>query len=179
MPRHHANKKYYTNRELFLRVLWGFVEPIFFRCSPRLLYGWRNFILRAMGAHIGKNVQVFPTVRIMAPWLFEIGDHSVISWGVKVYNLGKVTIGHDTVISQYSHLCGGTHDYDSADFTLLRTGLTVGNHVWVAADAFIGPGVRVEDHAVVAARAVVIHDVENGTVVGGNPARMIKKRNRP
>jgi putative colanic acid biosynthesis acetyltransferase WcaF len=175
MPRHHG-KRYYSNKEILLRVVWGIVEPLFFRYSPRLLYGWRNFLLRMMGARIGKRVQVFPSVRIMAPWLLEIGDHSVISWGVKVYNLGKITIGHDTVISQYSHLCGGTHDYESDTFTLLRTGLTIGSHVWIAADAFIGPDVHVNDHAVVAARAVVIHDVDRGAVVGGNPARLIKMR---
>ena len=154
----------------------GIAEPLFFKYSPRLLYGWRNLLLRIMGARIGTGVQVFTSLRIFATWLLEVGDHSVISWGVKIYNLGKITIGHDTVISQYSHLCGGTHDYESDTFTLLRTGLTIGNNVWIAADAFIGPGVHIEDHAVVAARAVVIHDVERGAVVGGNPARVIKKR---
>lgn len=175
MPRHYG-KRYYSKKELMLRIVWSIAEPLFFRCSPRLLYGWRNTLLRMMGARIGKGVQVFPSVRIVAPWLLEIGDHSVIAWGVKVYNLGKITIGHDTVISQYSHLCGGTHDYESDMFTLLRTGLTIGNHVWIAADAFIGPGVRIDDHAVVAARAVVIYDVERAAVVGGNPARVLKKR---
>ena len=176
MPRHHG-KRYYSNKEILLRVVWGIVEPLFFRYSPRLLYGWRNLLLRIMGARIGKGVQIFPSARITAPWLLEIGDHSVISWGVKIYNLGKITIGHDTVISQYSHLCGGTHDYESETFTLMRTGLTIGSHAWIAADAFIGPGVRVDDHAVVAARAVVIRDVHRGEIVGGNPARVLKKRN--
>jgi putative colanic acid biosynthesis acetyltransferase WcaF len=176
MPRHHPNKSYYSTKEIVLRILWGFIEPVFFRLSPRLLYGWRNFILRSMGATIGKGVQVFPSTRIMMPWLLKVGDHSVISWGVKVYNLGMVTIGHDTVISQYSHLCGGTHDYKSPDFLLLRTGLTIGNHVWIATDAFVGPGVIVEDNSVVAARAVVIRDVERNTVVAGNPAQPVQKR---
>lgn len=176
MPRYHANKNYYSRKELMLRVAWAVVEPVFFRLSPRLFYGWRNFVLRLMGARIGKGVQVYPSVRIMFPWLLEIGDHSVVSWGVKIYNLGKVSIGNDTVVSQYSHLCGGTHDYESGDFTLLRTGLTIGSHVWIAADAFVGPGVSVGDHAVIAARAVVIRDVEAGAVMGGNPAQRIKTR---
>ena len=80
------------------------------------------------------------------------------------------------MISQYSHLCGGTHDYKSKDFNLLRTGFHIGNHVWIAADAFIGPGVRVSDGAVVAARAVVIRDVEAGCVVAGNPAGVVGSR---
>ena len=167
--------RYYPIREIFLRILWGLIEPLFFSYSPRLFYGWRNFILRGMGARIGKRVQIYPSARIMYPWLFEIGDRSVISWEVKVYNLGKISIGNNTVISQYSHLCGGTHDYESTNFTLLPKGLAIGSNVWIGADAFIGPGVKVHDGVVVAARAVVVKDVPALTVVAGNPARLVKK----
>lgn len=128
-----------------------------------------------MGAKVGKHVQVFPSANIMYPWLLEVGDRSVISWGVNVYNLGKISIGSDTVISQYAHLCGGTHDYAGERFTLLRTGLTVGSNVWIGADAFVGPSVTVNYGSVVAARAVVVRDVDSLTVVGGNPAKPIKK----
>jgi putative colanic acid biosynthesis acetyltransferase WcaF len=166
---------YYSRKEIFLRVLWTIVEPVFFTFSPRIFYGWRNFILKVMGAKIGSQVKIFPSSRIMFPWLLEVGDHSVISWNVKIYNLGKITIGHDTVISQYAHLCGGTHDYQGLRFTLLRTGLTIGNHVWIAADAFIGPGVKINDGVVVGARAVVVKDVPGLTVVAGNPAKAIRK----
>lgn len=161
---------YYNTKETLLRVIWTIVEPVFFRFSPRLFYGWRNFILRRMGARIGESVQIFPSVRISFPWLLEVGDRSVIAWDVKIYNLGKISIGHDTVISQYSHLCGGTHDFEDERFTLLRKGLTVGNHVWIAADAFIGPGVMVHDGAVVGARSVVVDDIEPMTLAAGNPA---------
>src|SRR6478609_6108918 len=160
--------KYYSYKEYWLRFLWGFIEPVFFSLSPRLLYGWRNGILRLMGAKIGKGVKIYPSARIMYHWLLEIGDHTTISWGVKVYNLAFSKIGSNTMISQYSHLCGGTHNYKSKDFDLIRTGFTIGNHVWIAADAFIGPGVTVHNNAIVAARAVVIKDVEPHTIVGGN-----------
>lgn len=165
---------YYSQKEKFLRIIWALVEPLFFRISPRLLYGWRNFVLRIMGAKIGRNVQIFPSARITFPWLLEIGDRSVISWNVRVYNLGKITIGSDTVISQYTHLCGGTHDYQGESFTLLRKNIFVGSHVWIGADAFIGPGVIVNDGAVVAARAVVVKNIDSLTVVGGNPAKVVR-----
>ncbi len=160
-------------RENILRVIWGVVYPIFFRYSPRLFYFWRNFILRVMGARIGKNVKIYPSAKIMFPWLLEIGDNSTISWDVKVYNLGYSKIGSNTMISQYSHLCGGTHDFRSKDFTLLRTGFTIGNNVWIAADAFVGPGIKVNDGAVVGARAVVTKDVPEKTIVAGNPAKNV------
>jgi len=162
-----------------LRVSWGFVELVFFTLSPRLLYGWRNFILRCMGARIGAGVKIYPSARIMYPWLLEIGDHVLISWHVKVYNLGKIRIGSGTTISQYAHLCGGTHNHTSGHFELLRTGLTIGSNVWIAADAFIGPGVTVHDGSIVAARAVVAGDVGGGSIVGGNPAKEIGRLERP
>lgn len=171
--------KYYSNKEMLLRATWAIVELLFFRLSPRLFYSWRNLVLRTLGARLGKNVRIFPSANITFPWLLTVGDNVVISWNVKVYNLGMIVIGSGTVVSQNSHLCGGTHDFTSADFTLLRTGLTIGANVWVAADAFIGPGVSVGDNSVVAARAVVINDVESNTLVAGNPAKKIRTIEKP
>ncbi len=65
------------------------------------------------------------------------------------------------------------------EFPLLRPPVTVGADCWVAADAFVGPGVTVGDRAVVGARAAVFKDVPAGTVVGGNPARVLKPRDAP
>ena len=54
--------------------------------------------------------------------------------------------------------------------------ITIGDRAWVAADAFVGMGVTIGEGAVVGARAAVFKDVEPWTVVGGNPAKFIKKR---
>jgi putative colanic acid biosynthesis acetyltransferase WcaF len=164
----------YTRKEYLLRLLWSCAWPLF-RFSPRIWYGWRNIILSIFGARIGKSVKIYPSADIMFPWNLEIGDRSVISWKVIIYNLGKISIGEDTVISQYAHLCAGNHDYKSPDFKLLKTPIIVGSRVWIAADAFIGPGVKVGDRSVIYARAVVVNDVEEATVMGGNPARVIRK----
>lgn len=163
----------YSQKEFALRFVWSIIEFILFRPSPRHLYKWRNFILKLMGSKIGKNVKIYPSARIMYPWLLEIGDNSTISWDVKVYNLGLSKIGTNTMISQYAHLCGGTHDYTSSNFDLIRVGFTIGNDVWIAAEAFIGPAVKVHNGAVVGARAVVIKDVSPFAIVAGNPARQI------
>ena len=121
--------KNYSLNEFFLRAIWSIIYPVFFKLSPRLLYEWRNIILRLLGAKIGKSVKIYPSTIITFPWLLEIGDYSVIAWNVRIYNLGKIEIGSRTIISQYSHLCGGTHDYKTNDFKLLRTDLSVGNKI--------------------------------------------------
>ena len=52
----------------------------------------------------------------------------------------------------------------------------IGNDVWIGTEAIVMPGVRIGDGAVIGARAVVTNDVESYAIVGGNPAKMIRKR---
>lgn len=59
---------------------------------------------------------------------------------------------------------------------MIKSPIVIADQVWVCADAFIGPGVTIGEGAVVGARACVFKDVEPWSVVGGNPARFIKKR---
>jgi len=57
-----------------------------------------------------------------------------------------------------------------------KGGITIGNDVWIGFDATILPGVTIGDGAIIAAKSVVASDVEPYTIVGGNPARLIKRR---
>jgi putative colanic acid biosynthesis acetyltransferase WcaF len=172
-----ANRKSkkYSSIEIVRRVLWGLALPLF-RFSPRIFFAWRSFLLRLFGAVIGKHVHIYNSATIYMPWNLEIGDWSGIGEHALVYNLGKVTIGSKTTISQRAHLCAGTHDYTSPDLPLLKPPITVADQAWVCADAFLGPGVSIGEGAIVAARAVVTKDVEPWAIVAGNPAKPIKKR---
>ena len=95
---------------------------------------------------------------------------------MEIYNLGKVTIAPHTVLSQGVYVCAGSHDYTLPNLPLQRPPVHIGTGVWIAAQAFIGPGVTVGDNSVVAARAVVMRDVPPGAVVAGNRAEVIKMR---
>ena len=64
-------------------------------------------------------------------------------------------------------------------FQLRAAPIAVGAHAWIAAEAFVGPGVTVGEGAVLGARAVAFTDLEPWTVYIGNPAREIRKRRRP
>ncbi|MEO2012808.1 MAG: hypothetical protein ABGZ53_00400 [Fuerstiella sp.] len=172
----HRTSREYTTRALVGRVLWAAVGPLFF-LSPRLLYGWRNRLLRIFGARIGRGVRIYPTVRIFVPWGLEIEDEATIGHRVIIYNVGPLRIGKRTMVSQNSHLCAGSHDYLSPGLPLLKTPIEIGADVWICADAFVGPGVMVGNGAVVGARSAVFKDVAEQAVVGGNPAKFIKSRN--
>jgi putative colanic acid biosynthesis acetyltransferase WcaF len=121
-------------------------------------------------------VHFYNSAKIYFPWNLSIGDWSAIGEDVFIYNLGSVVIGNRVTISQRAHLCAGTHDYTDTTMPLLKPPITIQDQVWVCADAFVGPGVTVSQGAVVAARAVVVKDVPPWTVVGGNPARLLKRR---
>lgn len=165
----------YSWREYAGRGLWA-VAKILFRCIPGPLKALRNWLLQLFGARIGAHVHIQRTADIAIPWNLSIGDFSSLGDHARIYNLGPVTIGARTTISQYAHLCAGTHDHNDPLFPLLKPPITVGDDVWVCADAFIGPGVTVGDHAIVAAAAVAVKDVPCNTIVAGNPARVVRTR---
>lgn len=166
----------WSKSELIARTLWELLRSPLFAWSPRIFWAWRVIILRAFGARIGSNVHVHPSVKIAIPWNLDIGDNVGIGDEVILYSLGKITIGSDATISQYAHLCAGTHDNSLADMPLVKSIISIGDGVWVCTDAFIGPDVEVGEYAVVGARAVAIRDIEPFSVVAGNPALTIKMR---
>jgi putative colanic acid biosynthesis acetyltransferase WcaF len=159
------------------RILWIIVYFLFFRVfSLRIFRKWRIFVLKCFGAEISWNATIHSSVKIWAPWNLAVGAFSCIGQEVDCYNQGKITIGSNTTISQKSYLCASTHDFTDANNLLILKPILIGDRVWVAADSFIGPGVMINEGAVVGARSSVFKDVEPWTVVGGNPARFLKER---
>jgi putative colanic acid biosynthesis acetyltransferase WcaF len=156
--------------------VWNLVQGTLFSLPLPRGYAWRRLLLRLFGAKVGQACAFVRTVRVFHPWLLEVGDYCAISSNVTLYNLGPMSIGAHSVLSQDVYVCGGSHDYTRPDLPLLRPPVRIGAGVWVAAGAFIGPGVTVGENSVVGARAVVTSDVPPGVVVAGNPARVIKPR---
>ena len=166
----------YSNRAMSLRIAWMLGEWLV-RFSPRPCFRWRSWVLGRFGAEVASNVHVYPSARIYFPWNLTVGVWSSIADEVLVYNLGRVTIGRKVTISHGAHLCAGTHDYHRIDLPLLKPPIQIHDQAWICAEAFVGPGVVVGPGAVVGARAVVTKDVPPWTVVAGNPARPIGRRN--
>ena len=111
------------------------------------------------------------------PWNLEIGEYAAIGDRAILYALGPITIGARATISQRAHLCAGTHDIRDPARPLLKPPITIGSDAWVCADAFVGPGVTVGEHAIVGARAVAMKDVPAHAIVVGNPACQTKRNN--
>lgn len=172
-----ANRKAmkYSRVILLRRVLWGLVYPLF-RFSPRICFGWRRILLRAFGAGIDEQVNIYNSVEIFMPWNLEVGAWSSIGERAYIYNPGKITIGTKSTISQRAHLCAASHDYRKSDLPILIQPITVGDQVWICADAFVGPNVTIGDGAIVGARGAAFSNVKPWDIVAGNPARVVGKR---
>jgi putative colanic acid biosynthesis acetyltransferase WcaF len=165
----------YSIREHLARLAWSVGKAIF-RLTPRPCFGWRRVLLRLFGAKVGSHVNIYPSALIYYPWNLNIGDWSSVGEWALIYNLGPVTIGEGSTISQRAHLCAGTHDYRDPTMPLLKPPIKISNDTWICADAFVGPGVAIGEGAIVGARAVVTKNVAPWTVVAGNPARFLKSR---
>lgn len=165
----------WSRRAQIGRILWALSSPLF-TLSPRPFWAWRRALLRAFGARVGRQVHIYPTVRITIPWNLAIGEQAAIGDHAILYALGPIQIGARATISQYAHLCAGTHDWRDPAMPLVKAPILVGKEAWVCANALVGPGVTVGDRAIVGAGAVTMKDVEAGMIVAGNPAKKIAER---
>lgn len=164
----------WTRKEQFVRLAWG-LGQVLFRLSPRPFWSWRRILLRAFGAHVGAQVHIYPTVKIVIPWTLRIGDHTAVGDGAILYGLGPLTLGRRVTVSQGAHLCGGTHDWRDPTMPLIKSSITVEDDAWICTDAFVGPGVTVGQGCIVGARTVVMRDVPAYHVARGNPAQASPK----
>ena len=172
-------EKYIDNIPLknkIIRKVWSLLSLFLFRpFSGRLFNNWRNLILRLFGAKIGKGSVVYASAKILSPWNLQLGNISCIGPYVELH-IDKVIIGSKVTISQRTYLCGGSHDITKLNTPFISAPIVIEDFVWIAAEAFIMMGIRIGQGAVVGARSAVFKDVEPWTVVGGNPAKFIKKR---
>lgn len=171
-----GQKNPYSIKERFLRMAWSSAYWLLFFPVPRIFPAWHRLLLKCFGAKIGEGVIVFPTVRVIHPWMLEIGANTIVGDGVRLYSVGKIRIGKHTSISQRVHVCAGTHDYSDPRLPLIRSSVVIGNGCWICTEAFIGPGVTIGDRSVVGARSVVVKDLPPGMVCAGTPCRPIKPR---
>ena len=158
------------------RVLWGMVWLLLYRPSPKPFHAWRRLLLRVFGARIGRTAYPHASARIWAPWNLEMGEHSCLSHQVDCYCVAPIHIGAHATVSQYSFLCTASHDIAAPDMPLVTAPIRIEDGAWLAADVFAGPGVTIGTCAVVGVRSTVLKDVEPWTVVAGNPARLIRRR---
>ncbi len=137
---------------------------------------WRVFLLRMFGMCDEGKVSFYPSARVWAPWNIQLGSFVSVDDGVIMYSPDKIIVGTKVAISREVFICTASHDITKPNRPLVTAPITICDGVWIGARAIILPGVTIGEGAVVAAGSVVTKDVEPWTVVGGNPAKFIKRR---
>lgn len=158
------------------RALFGCVWALAAAWTPPPLHRWRCLLLRLFGARVGRGVRIHGSAAVWHPANLVLGDYAVIGPRVRLYNQGTIVVGARAVVSQGAHVCASTHRLDDPDFQLVLRPVEIGEHAWVAAEAFVGPGTHVGAGAVLGAHAVAFADLQPWTVYRGNPAMAVRQR---
>lgn len=117
-------------------------------------------------------------VEVRHPWKLVIGDSSIIGHHVMLDARKGLIIGKNVNISSEVMIWTLHHDYNDKHFCAVGDSVEIGDYVWICSRAIILPGVKIGKGAVVASGAVVTKNVEEFTIVGGVPAKVIGKRSR-
>jgi putative colanic acid biosynthesis acetyltransferase WcaF len=158
------------------RVLWALAWQVLARWTPPPLHPWRVLVLRLFGIRAGRNCRIHASAMVWDPANLELGDNVLIGPGATLYNQGRIAIGAGSVISQRAHLCASSHRIGDRHFQLVLKPIAIGANCWVAAEAFVGPGVTMADGAVLSARGALFDDAAADTVYRGNPAVAVARR---
>lgn len=128
---------------------------------------------------IGENFSVSPLSKL------ELGDNVWIGDNFYAKANAEIKIASGTIISRNVEIWTANHNYDSDDLTavpydrrMIAKPVTIGENVWIGTHVLILPGVTVGEGSVIGAGSVVTKDVPACAVVGGNPAKVIKFRNK-
>ncbi len=160
------------------RAVWNMARVILFRpFVTKVFRPWRIFLLRCFGAELHSSVDVYASAKVWAPWNLRMEKGACIGPDAVCYNQAKVTMGENAVLSQASCVCTAGHDLaevNNAHSSLVVADVTIEKDAWVGMRAFIGPGVVLGERSVVGAASAVFRDVAPRTVVGGNPATVLK-----
>ncbi len=143
------------------------------------IHALRIATLRKWGATIGSGATFYHGFEVRNARGLRVGARASIGNDAILDARGGLVIGSDVNLSTGVQIWTGQHDWRSDSFAYEKAPVTIGNHVWLSARVIVLPGVTIGEGAVVAAGAVVSHDVEPYTLAGGVPAKRIGDRPSP
>lgn len=166
----------FDRKNRIVRILWSVTWFLFASWTPPQFRSWRRFLLRSFGAKVADTADVYSSVKIWLPSNLEMAEYAGLGPRVNCYCMDKIVLEPYASVSQGAFLCAGSHQVDDPNFQLVTKPIVIEEGAWVAAEAFVGPGVRIGKWAVLGARGVAFSDLHPSTIYVGNPARPIRKR---
>lgn len=168
-------------RRKLSRFLYEAIAKHLPKSSSRVKIGrnLRTFCVKRMLSEVGEDVNIERMADIASNKL-KIGSHSGI--GVRSYLQGDITIGDYVMMAPDVSIFTTNHNTERIDIPMSLQGnapekpVVIGNDVWIGTRVTIMGGVKIGNHTIIAAGAVVTKDVPDYAVVGGVPAKVIKYR---
>lgn len=130
---------------------------------------------------LGSNVAIRDNVRIGGNGVCYIGNNTAINSYTLIACYQSITIGSNVMIAPYVYILDIDHKYESIDVPIANQGyniasVTIGDDVWIGTNVIITKGVTIGQGSIIAANSLVNKDVEEYSIYGGTPAKLLKKR---
>ena len=137
----------------------------------------RSIILKELFGSTGENIFIEPSFKCDYGYNISVGNSFFANFDCVMLDSCKITIGENCFLAPGVHLYTATHPLDPVERLEIEfcKPITIGNNVWIGGHSTINPGVTIGNNVVVASGSVITKDVPNNVLVGGNPARIIKK----
>ena len=138
----------------------------------------RTQLLRELFGSTGENVYIEPNIRVDYGYNIFVGENFSANFDCVILDVCEVRFGDNCMLAPGVHVYTATHPLDPTERNSGKEyakPIIFGDNVWIGGSAVINPGVSIGDNVVIASGSVVTKDVPNNIVVGGNPAKIIKK----
>lgn len=145
---------------------------------PEIKYEERSAIIKELFGTTGDNIHVESSFKCDYGYNIHVGENFYANFDCVILDVCPVTVGENCMLAPGVHIYTATHPLDAMERISGKEfgkSVTIGNNVWIGGRAIINPGVTIGDNTVIASGAVVTKDVPENVVVGGNPAKVIKK----
>lgn len=167
---------------IFYYVLAQHLPDNYLPIVGKIFRATRNLCCRKFCTKVSKSANIQKHVYIGSGIYFEIGNHSGLDAYSKIQSC-KLKIGNDVMIGEHLYIIGGGHIFEDKNVpmrlqgNLPKSSLEICDDVWIGAHVIITKGCsKIGRGSVIGAGSVVTHDVEEYSVVAGNPARILRKR---
>jgi len=186
VPRHSHSTGFRENTLSRIFKIIGYLTgllqaPVLTDFSPIRVHGRLRLIRHHGTIRIGRRTTVWPGVKLTSlgagadqPASLTIGAYSSIGDRTQIHCCNQVTIGDYVLISWDCNILENNF-HTTTDGGIKSAPITIGDRVWIGCRVIILAGVTIGEGSVVAAGSVVTRDVPPGTLVAGNPARVIRE----
>lgn len=150
---------------------WKKCEEI--NCVPRTFIELHDVIKEKLGIALPDNSNIVQPFHVDVAAGLQIGNNVFINYNCSMMAAGRIIIEDNVQIGPNAMIVTTNHDFNQRE-VVLHAPVIIKKGAWIGGRSLILPGVTVGENAVVAGGAVVTKDVEPNTIVGGNPAKVIK-----